>query len=64
MYCAFSQKRKFSRCGIAREIFLNKAENMDACSQQDIVSHIWQHLEYGMEGTVSYEEIFLDALVV
>lgn len=36
---------------------------MDACSQ-DILSHIWQHLEYGMEGGVSYVELFLDALVV
>lgn len=64
MCCPFSWKRKFSRCGTASEIFVSKAENMDACSPQDIVSHIWQHLEYGMEGAVSCEEIFLDALVV
>lgn len=56
-------EKKFHRCGIDREIFLNKAETMDACSQ-DILSHIWQHLEYGMEGGVSYVELFLDALVV
>lgn len=34
---------------------------MDAYSEWDIVAHIQQHLECGVEGTVSYEEIFLDA---
>lgn len=37
---------------------------MDVCSQQDTVSHIWQHLECGMEGTMTCEEVLLDASVV